>query len=107
MRTRDRPLGVRVTREGVLCIEIGIDTLAFSTLHSPIAYEICGDEASQRDIAARLAITSPRGFARDVKRELLEEAEDGSSLLTKLFDDACREAIEQGSQFFLDAKEDK
>lgn len=101
---KNKPLSVRVTRDGVLTIEIGIDTNAWAALLSEIAYELADPERTGRcaDPRAQFEIRNARGFARDVKRALLEEAEDGSSLLTKLFDDATRRAIEDGSEFFLD-----
>jgi hypothetical protein len=80
-----------------MTIEIGVDALAFAAVHSPDRW----DEA-MREPAERFVVTDAVEFAKDVVRELLDEAEDGSSLLTNMIDKACEQAIEQGSQFFHD-----
>ncbi len=74
------PLSV-VIKDGVLAIEIGMDVLAHSSL---------------------LKVPDAAGFAEEVRSALLDEAEDGSSLLTKLFDDACQKAIEDGSEHWVE-----
>lgn len=104
-RRRDTPLRARVT-SGVLTIEIGVDTLAFSAIHSPYTYALAGDRTTREGLEERFKITNARGFALDVKRELFDEAEDGSSLLTKLLDDACVKAIEEGAEHFFDTEND-
>lgn len=102
-KAKDRPLRARMSGN-VLTIEIGVDTLAFAALRSDYAWNLVGDDGRTRpDTVFR--IDDKREFARDVVRELLDEAEDGSSLLTKLFDDACVAAIEQGSIAFVDTRE--
>lgn len=87
---------------GVMTIEIGVDALAFAAIHSPDRW----DEA-MREPAERFAVTNATRFAKDVVHELLDEAEDGSSLLTNVIDAACEKAIEQGSQWFADKLEDE
>jgi hypothetical protein len=99
-RRRSRPLAVTVTR-GVLTIEIGVDTLAHAALRSAFVCQMA-HEHGEVDPATRFKITDARGFADEVKSELLAEEEDGSSLLTDVLDRACQEAIEQGSEFFVD-----
>jgi hypothetical protein len=47
----------------------------------------------------------PRAFACDVKDALTDEAEDGSSKLTMMLDDAMAKAIEDGSEYFVDSEE--
>lgn len=100
---RNKPLSVKVTRDGVLTIEIGIDTLAFTSLCSDYAYECADPErtGSCRDPREVFKVIDARGFAGEVKSALLEEAEDGSSILTRTFDAAERKAIEDGSQFWM------
>lgn len=104
-RGRHEPLSVRVTRDGVLTIEIGIDVNAFAALCSEFAWR-CADEKTGRPGETRpdalYKVTSARGFAREVGAALLEEAEDGSSLLTRVLDDASRKAIEDGSQYWME-----
>jgi hypothetical protein len=100
------PLSCTVTRDGRLRIEIGIEVLAFAT---PQAWEEHRHVGVAVDAVARpeerFSITDARGFAIDVRRELLAEREDGSSLLTGLFDGAAVRAIEEGSEFFVDKQE--
>lgn len=100
---KDRPLKAFVSR-GVLTIEIGVDTLAFAALRSDYAYSLMGPKQERPD--TRFGIRDKRAFAREVVCELHREAEDGSSLLTKLFDDACQGAIEDGSTEFVDRDDD-
>lgn len=83
-KTKNRSLTAFV-ENGVLTIEIGVDTLAFATLH-------CMDEDRSDHV-----ITDSAGFADDVVHELLDEAEDGSSIITRLFDNATAQALDQGS----------
>lgn len=98
----DKPLTVRVTRAGVLTIEIGIETNAFATLAAPFAWEMANHgKPHYTDPRAKFKITSASGFALDVMRALTEEADDGSSLLSKLLDDAAQKAIEDGAEHFM------
>lgn len=105
-KKRDRkhlPLGVCVTRDGVLTVEIGIETLAFASLCSNYAYE-CADPqrtGSCRDPREVFRVSSARGFVREVRAALLAESEDGSSLLTDVLDAAEQLAIEDGSEFWI------
>lgn len=89
---------------GVLTIEIGVDTLAFAALRSDYAYSLMGPGQERPD--SRFRIGDKRKFATEVVHELRDElGEDGSTLLTVLFDKACERAIEQGSEAFVDAEE--
>lgn len=107
MKRRNRPLSVKVTRDGVLTIEIGIDTAAAACLASPFAWQLTDPKRSghERDPRTVFRVSNPRGLAVDVKRELLSEAEDGSTLLTNVLDEAFRKAIEDGSEFFVEIKD--
>lgn len=93
----------------MLTVEIGIDTLACAALCSDFAWE-CADERTGRPGMTRpdklFKISNPRGFAADVARELTDEAEDGSSLLTKVIDAACQKAVEEGSEWWIGTGED-
>lgn len=98
---RGAPLRASVTRDGVLKIEIGIDTLAYAYLRSDHAYAALGDDSRRPD--ERFSITNKRAFAVDVRRALTDElGEDGNSLLTNVLDNACESAIDQGSEHFAD-----
>lgn len=105
-KRKDLPLRARVV-QNVLTIEIGIDTLAFSTLRSPYAYEIVGGAmVDTDDPTERFRIDDKRVFAIDVVREMLNEEEDGSSPLSDFLDDVCKRAIEEGSTEFTDKDKD-
>jgi hypothetical protein len=102
MTGKNTPLRVTVKRN-VLTIEIGVETLAHCALRSPFAYELMGPEQHRPD--TKYAIVNSGAFAHDVRRSLLDEAEDGSSLLTNVLDAAIRDAIEEGSEWFVKRKD--
>lgn len=104
-RRARRPLRAIVSRRGVLTVEIDIDTLAFAALRSDYAYELVGTDNPRNAPHELFRIDDKGEFARDVVYELLREAEDGNSMLTGLFDEACRRAIEQGSLAFIDTRD--
>jgi len=80
--------------DGKLVISIGIETLAWASDHSDLSMPY-NKEAN--DFVPKWKVIDPLEFAADVARELRREAEDGSSLLTRVLDKAIEEAIEQGS----------
>lgn len=99
------PLRVSVKRD-VLTIEIGIDTLAHAALCSEYAFGLMGHEQKRPD--TRFSISNKSGFADDVVRGLVDElGEDGSSHITNAIDSACVDAIEDGSEWFVDGEEDR
>lgn len=104
---KDKPLSVKVSK-GVLTIEIGVDALAFASLRSNYAWQLTDPKRTgkERDPREVFTVTSAGGFAVEVKSALLEEAEDGSSLLTDVLDKACENAIEQGSQYWMGKDEE-
>lgn len=99
------PLSV-VIKDGVLSVEIGLDVLAHSSLLSDFAYECADPErtGSGKDPRGVFKISDAAGFAEEVRGALLDEAEDGSSLLTRLFDDACQKAVEDGSEHWVEIR---
>jgi hypothetical protein len=106
---KNRPNTVTV-KNGALVVEIGADTLAFSALASPFAWEMADQESGKPpatvDPRTLFAVDDAEEFAREIKMAMCEEREDGSSLLTDLLDAATRKAIEDGSlQFDNIAKE--
>jgi hypothetical protein len=102
-RTKNRPLNAFV-EDGVLTIEIGVDVLAFACLHETT----CREGRFENRVKTHI-ITDAAGFAGDVACEMLAEAEDGSSLLTKFFDEAINQAIDQGAEHFepIEAESDR
>lgn len=105
-RPKNKELSVKVTRAGVLTIEIGIETLANATLHSDYVYSLMGPSQERPD--TRFLISNARGFAAEIKRALVDEiGEDGHSILTCALDDAAEKAIEGGSEFFTDSEDER
>lgn len=100
MKPKNKPLKVTVSN-GVLRIEIGVDTLAHAYLRSDHAWEMINYRMYSNLKPDDVFTIKSTGFARDVARELLDEAEDGSSLLTRALDEACAEAVEQGSEYLI------
>jgi len=77
----DQPLKCEV-KDGCLVISIGVDTLAF---------------ADQERLQVK--VTNTEGFAKDVARELANEREDGSTILTDVLDTAMEHAADNGSEY--------
>lgn len=103
----DMPLSVAV-KDGVLRIEIGVSTLAFAALRSQFVYNMlpARHRHSREAVEKRFSVPDPAGFAEEVAGALLEEEEDGSSLLTDLLDKAAQNAIEDGAHCFVDAEDE-
>jgi hypothetical protein len=80
-----RELKVEI-KDGVLEISIGVETLAFAIQNSPTWR---GGK-----------ITDDKKFAEDVLIELLDEDEEGTTAVHKLFDDMAENAINDGSTNF-------
>jgi hypothetical protein len=91
-----------IVQDGKLVIEIGIDVLAFASVRAPFLVKD-GRGGEERGAI----ILDPEGWARDVEYALTAEAEDGSSLLTDLFDKAARLAWEDGSEYIHGGDEDE
>lgn len=107
-RRASAPLKVCVTRDGVLSITLGIDTLAHAALASPFADQMTDERTGRpgRVMPGEVyVVTDKRGFAGEIMAALTDEAEDGSSLLTNVIDAAVRKAIEDGAEYFI-AKDD-
>jgi len=93
MRPKDTPLDCRIV-DGVLCIYIGIDVLGMATEgREPFSVY----DPNKGDWRTAWKVTDNLQFAKDVCYELLDESEDGSSLLTELLDKAMEQALDQGS----------
>lgn len=100
---REQALTVEL-QGGCVVVSIGVDTLAHAFRHSPEGQRI----RLRPDVAAfhpdgdfdeaKLRITKPDLFARDVIHALEREAEDGRTLVTEVIDQACRAAYDDGSE---------
>lgn len=84
-------------------------TLAFAAIRSAFAWDKANPDAPHyTDPSERYEITDADGFAREVVTAMLEEEEDGSSMLSDMLDGAGQAAIEAGSEHFREkgAKDD-
>jgi hypothetical protein len=81
--------------DSALVIRIGVQTLAHAVSYAEWANP--WDEEAQ-DYIRTFAITDAVQFAEDVKRALLAEEEDGSSLLSDVLDTASEGAVDDGSE---------
>ncbi len=88
-RVRHKPLKCRV-RNGALTIEIDIKTLAWAYEHQP-------DNWTGEDDVPAYRVVNALEFAKDVASAMNDEAEDGSSPLTRFFDDMGTAAADDGS----------
>jgi hypothetical protein len=87
------PLGVKV-EDGRLIIEIGVNTLAHAVSYADWANRWDDD---RHDYIRTFAITDALEFARDVRRMMLDEREDGSSPLSDFLDKVSEAAVDDGS----------
>lgn len=90
MLKRNVPLRCRVL-ERVLTIEIGIDTLKFAAERHDSFWQPITDKCA-------LVVNDPKQFAEDVLAALEDEAEDGSTPISRTLDAAILHAVEQGSE---------
>ena len=78
----------------MLVIRIGLASLAFAADHSDLFNPY---DPEKNDFVRQFQVTDEEEWAEDVRRELTREEEDGSSMLTNLFDKAFEKALDQGS----------
>jgi len=84
-----------------LVIRIGIDVLSLA-MKDQEPFSIYDENL--RDIRKVWIITDPLEFAKDVRRAITGEEEDGSCPLTNLLDQACKKALDQGSLGVVEAE---
>lgn len=92
-----------VVKNGRLYVSIGIATLAFAFENSEDNNPY--DEPSG-DYIQKIQVSDRRQFAEDVCLAMNDEAEDGSTPLTRFLDSMMNTAVEQGSLGILDPDED-
>jgi hypothetical protein len=91
-----RHQALRVDVEGGrLIISIGVETLAFGVEHAPGPPLSVYDDDACAFINAK--VIDPDVFAGEVLQALVNEAEDGSSMVTGLLDGAAVKAWEDGA----------
>lgn len=71
---------------GVIHISIGQETVAFCALHHPELED------------GKYKVIDPQIFALDLVREINNEEEDGSTLLTRMLDEAIIRTIGNGTE---------
>ncbi len=93
-RPEKSPLRVTVDGGNVLVIKIGIKTLAlaFERAESNNPYNHDSGEYE-----TQFTVSNPLIFACDVRNALRDEGEDGSTVITRLLDEACNKAVDNGS----------
>lgn len=87
------PLTVTV-QDGELSITIGVETLAHAAAHNGLFWDGQAETAKP----PYLDITDPTVFAQEVVNMMTEEAEDGSTLVTRMIDQACASTVDQGCE---------
>lgn len=95
MENFDAPLRASVSN-GILVIEIGIDTLQHAAENCPALY----DGTVENCDPPYCKVVDKFELANSVKREMFHEREDGSSPISDLLDEAIVAAIEDGSEAF-------
>ena len=78
---RTAPLEVTL-KSGQITISIGVKTL----------FRAC------EEVFDGLVVDNESAFSKEVLRTLKDEEEDGTTLVHRMFDNAIREAIEQGAE---------
>ncbi len=89
-----RPLEVTV-KDGQLVIAIGVNTLAHAVSYADWAVPY---DTEKGDWIRTFAISDPEQFAKDVRMAMLDEREDGSSLLTDFLDRVSGAAVDDGAE---------
>ena len=92
-KRKDTPLQVNV-KNGILTIQIGIDTLAWCFEREP-SYQTEENEPTRK-------VTNNEGFARDVIIAMCHEEENGQTPLNQFLDDMCEYACEQDGSEYVD-----
>jgi hypothetical protein len=80
--------------DGRLVISIGVEALAFAAEHCP---ELTDGYITFSSETYGPKITDPDEFAHDVVAALIDEAEDGTTLVHAMLDQAIVLAVESGS----------
>ena len=92
MSRRDCPLQIRIVR-GILQISVGVDMLCSAAERSD-EFQPYNETACDFD---QWKISDQNKFAEEVIHALRDEAENGSTPLTRLLDAMCLEALENGA----------
>lgn len=90
---RDQPLITEI-KDDEIVIRVGIDTIKWALEHHEDSqpYNEETDQYEQKWI-----VTDPAEFAKDVRRAMENEEEDGTTPLIEFLDQMCILALEDGS----------
>lgn len=80
---------------GRIVVYISFMDLAFAAENHPGFWD---GESGIEITAPNITVTNPAEFAQEVVEQLNREDEDGSTMVTKLLDDAISEAINSGCE---------
>lgn len=94
MKRKNKPLTVAV-EDNQLVVRIGLNTLEFAAEHCPLFYD-----DQKRPDPPYIHVTDRDELGKDVRRALLHEAEDGSTPISDVLDQAIMAAFEDGSEAF-------
>jgi hypothetical protein len=100
---RHKPLSVDVV-DGELRISIGVDIIRH-VVHSAECHPLFWYD-NQRKRYVGYEVKDPVLLAEDMRRELLDEAEDGTTCVHELLEKAAIAAIDQGSEAVKEKAED-
>jgi len=89
-RREEMPLRCDVV-DGAIDISIGVGVLCFAADNHPDFWD--GESGPE---VPNIKITNAQDFAREVMFAINAESEDGSTLLTRMLDEAIAKAVESG-----------
>lgn len=92
-KRRDYGLDVKIEREKIV-ISIGVGVLGHVIKFGP-TFQRFNEKTEEFEAPV---VTNADAFAKEVLLQLLAEEEDGTTLVHKMFDKACEEALEQGGE---------
>jgi hypothetical protein len=90
---RTLPLEVEI-KNYELVIHIGLESLAYAADQSDLFNPY---DPEKNNFVRQFQVSDAEEWAKDINRELTREEEDGSSMLTNLFDKAFEKALDQAS----------
>lgn len=87
-------LSVKMSKSGAITIRIGKAALKRAAVHLPDFER--ADENSGDILIPK--IVDADAFAKAIFHQLNDEEEDGTTIVHRMFDDAIKEAVEQGAE---------
>ena len=84
------PLNCRIDRRSIV-ISVDFKTLKFATENHPELYDLENDRGKYKVINISV-------FAKELVSQLHQEEEDGSTMFSRMFDEAILQAISNGAE---------